>query len=81
MGYYGCGLYLYQERRMPAKKPLSGTARQKAKGLKGFSLYLSDEQKEALKKAAKLDGRSMTQFLIYHGVKEATRIISRNPVS
>ena len=81
MGYYGCGLYLYQERRMPAKKPLSGTARMKAKGLSGFSLYLSAEQKKTIKKAAKLDGRSMTQFLIYHGVKEATRIISRNPVS
>lgn len=66
---------------MSAKKPPSGTARQKAKGLKGFSLYLSDEQKETLKKAAKLDGRSMTQFLIYHGIKEASRIISKNHVS
>lgn len=66
---------------MPAKKPLSGTARMKARGLKGFSLAMTPQQKELLEKAATLDGRSLTQFLIYHGLRQAEKIISKNPVT
>lgn len=64
---------------MSPKKPRGGYARVKAKGLRSFNFAVTEEQRETLRKAAELDGRSVTQFLIFHSLEAAKKIISKNP--
>lgn len=60
------------------KKPLSGGARIKAAGKHPFLLALTTEQREAFREAAEIDGRSITQFLIFHGLAAAKKISKKS---
>lgn len=66
---------------MPAKskaKPqASGGARLIASGKRPVSLGLLPEQHEKLSAAAALDGRPLTQFLVFHGLKAAEKILGK----
>ena len=60
------------------KKPMSGGARIKASGKSPVLLGLPPEQKEMLQRAAELDGRPLTQFLIFHGLAAAKKILEKS---
>jgi uncharacterized protein (DUF1778 family) len=60
------------------KKPISGGARIKLSGKSPVLLGILPEQKEVLQKAAELDGRPMTQFLLFHALAAAKKILDKS---
>jgi uncharacterized protein (DUF1778 family) len=59
------------------KKQASGGARLTASGKVPVLLGLRPEQAEALRAAAEKDGRPLTQFLIFHGLAAAEKILKK----
>ena len=54
------------------RKSLSGSARQRAKGLKPILVWVTEEQHEALKEAAEKSGiKAVTGFMLMTALKEA----------
>ena len=60
------------------KKPMSGGARIKASGKSPMLLGVLPEQKDILRKAAAIDGRPMTQFLLFHALAAAKKILEKS---
>lgn len=60
------------------QKPRSGWQRVKAAGLHSFQLALTTEQREIFRQAAAADGRSVTQFLIHHGLAAAEKFLKKS---
>ncbi len=60
------------------KKPQSSGARLTAAGLKPVQLWLTQELHDLIFSAAAADGRAATQFLIFHGVKAAKKILENS---
>ena len=56
------------------RKPrLSGAAKMKAAGKLPVLLGITPEQKAQLKAAAKLEGRPLTQYVVFHSLQTAAR--------
>ena len=58
------------------RKQLSGGAKLKAYGRKAIMLGVTPEQFDKLKLAASLEMRPVSQFITFHAVQAADRIIS-----
>jgi len=58
-------------------KQASGGARLAAAGKQPILLGVTPEQKEKLKAAATTDGRPLTQFLVFHGLQAAEKILKK----
>jgi len=61
-----------------AKKQTSGGARLIASGRHPVLLGLTPGQREIILRAAEIDGRPVTQFLIYHSLAAGRKIIEKN---
>ncbi len=59
------------------KKQASGGARLKASGKHPVLVGFNDDQFALLREAAKADGRPMTQFLMFHGLAAAEKILKK----
>jgi uncharacterized protein (DUF1778 family) len=59
------------------RKQKSGGARLVESGRHPVQLGITSEQRDVLRKAAELDGRPLTQFMIFHGLAAAKKIISK----
>lgn len=62
-------------------KPQSSSARMKAAGKKPSLLWLDPDTRTALDRAAAIDGRPLTQFLIYHATVAAKKILAKSEKS
>lgn len=62
----------------PKKKPPSGGARLTAAGKTPVLLGLLPEQRETLLAAAAAECRPLTQFLIFHGLEAAKKILKKS---
>lgn len=60
------------------EKPLSGGARMKAANRHPVLLGLDPSQLELARKAAKLDGRPLTQFFIFHALAAGKIILEKS---
>ena len=61
------------------KKTLSGGARLISSGKSPVLLGLTPDQKVILRSAADADGRPLTQFLVFHGLVAAKKILRNLP--
>lgn len=59
-------------------KQASGGARLKAAGKHPVLLGLTADQIATVKAAAEHDGRPVTQFLVYHGLQAAKKILGKS---
>lgn len=64
-----------------AVKRLSGGARLARSGKRPILLGVTAEQYDEISRAASADGRPMTQFLIFHGLRAAKKILKKSPFS
>lgn len=62
---------------MAAKKQLSGGARLIESGRRPVLLGVPGEQHDLLTEAAQADGRPLTQFLLFHGLRAAEKILGK----
>lgn len=62
------------QKKRPSK-PISGGARLVQSGKHPVLLGLTPEQRDIIGRAAKEDGRPLTQFFIHHGLAAAKRIL------
>lgn len=60
------------------KAGTSGGARMKAAGKSPILLGVTPEEKQLIQKAADLERRRMTEFLLFHGLAAARKIISKS---
>jgi hypothetical protein len=58
------------------KKPMSGAAKMKAAGRKAIMLGVPPDQFDKLKLAASLEMRPVSQFVMFHAVQAAEKIIA-----
>lgn len=63
--------------RKHQEKPVSGGARLIAAGRHPVLLGPTEEQHARLAQAAKVDGRPLTQFLLFHGLVAAEKILKK----
>lgn len=61
----------------PEKPQKSGGARLVESGKKPILLGPTKSEHEILKSAAEKEGRPVTQFLLFHGLKAAKKILSK----
>ena len=61
------------------KKRISGGGQLARSGKKPVLLGLTEEQHATLRDAAAADGRPMTQFLVFHGLAAAKKILEKIP--
>lgn len=61
-----------------ASKQTSGGARLVASGKSPILLGVTGAEKKILKKAADIEKRPMTQFLLFHGIMAARKIIEKS---
>lgn len=67
---------------MPPKKQESGGARAKAKGYKASVVLFTPEEAEIVRRAATESGmRAMTQFIIFHTLTAAKKILEKSSKS
>ena len=57
--------------RPKTRKPLSGGAKLKAAGRRAIMLGVTPEQHAVLKAAAQLEGRPLSNFVLYHAYQAA----------
>lgn len=60
------------------KKQASGGAKLKAAGKHPVLIGLTADQREKIQEAAATDGRPVTQFLVYHGLMAAKKILEKS---
>lgn len=59
-------------------KATSGGARMAAAGYQPVQIWLRPEDKEKLFEAAKASGQKATQFLVFHGLMAAEKILKKS---
>ena len=59
-------------------KPASGGARLAAAGRRPMLIGWLPDQREKIQAAATADGRSMTQFVMFHALKSAEKILAES---
>jgi len=59
------------------KKQASGGARLRAAGKRAVLLGLTPEQHTKIREAAEIDRRPVTQFLTFHGLAAAEKILKK----
>jgi uncharacterized protein (DUF1778 family) len=62
------------------RKVLSGAAKMRASGRRGILLSVTPEQHDLLSRAAFVELRPLSQFLLYHGVAAARASLERQGV-
>jgi uncharacterized protein (DUF1778 family) len=62
-------------------KPMNSSARMKAAGKIPSQVWLDPEQADAISRAAKADGRSVTNFLLNSGLAAAKKILDNSAQS
>lgn len=60
-----------------ASKVATSSARMRASGKRPSLLWLDNSSRTLLRRAAVIDGRPLTQFLIHHGLAAAHKILAK----
>jgi hypothetical protein len=65
-------------KNMKTKNLLTGSAHKTARGLKPIQIWVTPIQLESLKKAAKLENRPLTQFVLHNALMSMSKVILQN---